>query len=144
MKRQMKRLCGWTLVAALTAVQVTSAQNRTPQSQTTQSRPDVCDSDRTADLQQCFEGKFQASEKKLNAVYQQLMDVLKKKGDPDLINAVQTAERLWVRSRETDCNVYRVAYAGGSFSPLGYTGCRTLIGIQRASLLESFVREFSR
>ena len=104
----------------------------------------VCESDKTDDMQRCASVQLKASEQKLNAAYQQLLAVLRKKGMTDVLKSLQAAEQLWVRSREADCTLYKTAYSGGSLAQLGYTNCLAARGAQRTQQLQTYMEEFSR
>ncbi len=68
---------------------------------------------------QCFITASEAANNKLNRLYTRISKILRAAERDQLV----TAERLWIKYRDVNCNAERNLYSGGSAAPTAYAAC---------------------
>ena len=91
------------------------------------------------DMNICADKDYQASDKKLNAVYAKVMAAL---GDENYKTKLKAAERAWVAYRDTECAFETAENEGGSIHPLVYSGCLTKLTNARTKDLQAYLECF--
>jgi len=91
------------------------------------------------DMNICADKDYQASDKKLNAVYAKVMAAL---GDENYKTKLKAAERAWVAYRDTECTFETAENEGGSIHPLVYSGCLTKLTNARTKDLQAYLECF--
>jgi uncharacterized protein YecT (DUF1311 family) len=95
-----------------------------------------CDPNATQmDLNQCAGAAFEAADKELNALYQQMRHRLA--DDPDTTHLLTVSQRAWVAWRDAECDFASASVAGGSIYPMIRAQCLT-------ERTEARVADFSR
>ena len=84
----------------------------------------------------CAHQEFEASDKKLNQTYQQLLSRLR--GEPRRLLA--TAQQAWVGYRNTTCAYKYDGYTAGSIASMMYSNCLRQVTERRIKDLESYVQ----
>jgi uncharacterized protein YecT (DUF1311 family) len=85
----------------------------------------------TSDLVDCLLKAKAKSEKKMNSVFQQIMDRLK----PTEVERLTEAQNLWSRYREANCSAERSLYGRGTGGPPAYLACLESMARARAKEL---------
>ena len=93
----------------------------------------------TLDQNVCSSQEFQAADKKLNQVYQQLQPKLNSKQKQRLI----VAQRSWLKSRDETCDYESGHFEGGSVAPSIYGYCRARVTKERVKDLERYLEQAS-
>jgi len=75
-----------------------------------------------ASMNRCAEEEFQAADRELNDAYGRLMAALNDEGRRDKL---RSAQRAWIRFRDSKCRYESADNEGGSIYPLVYAGCLT-------------------
>ncbi|TAG62574.1 MAG: DUF1311 domain-containing protein [Oscillatoriales cyanobacterium] len=83
--------------------------------------------------------EFQAADKKLNQVYQQLQPKLNSKQKQRLI----VAQRSWLKFRDESCDYEAGYFEGGSVAPSIYGYCRARVTKERIKDLEGYLEQAS-
>ena len=73
----------------------------------------------TAELVGCLAKAFEASDGKLNSVYQ----TIRKKLDGEDANRLVETQRIWIKYRDANCEAERALYEGGTAARPAYLGC---------------------
>lgn len=95
-----------------------------------------CDNPMTqAEMNACAGIAYQNADRKLNQVYQQLLPKLSTTRKQKLI----TAQRAWIRFRDTSCDFERSEAAGGTMEPMLYSNCLASVTQQRIKDLETYL-----
>ncbi|MEH2249186.1 lysozyme inhibitor LprI family protein [Nostoc sp.] len=89
-----------------------------------------------AAINECTKLSYQNAEKKLNRVYQQLLATLESSRKQKLI----TAQVVWSKFRDTNCEFERSRYEGGSIAPSIYFGCLENITKLRTQQLQEYLK----
>ncbi|MGS0891708.1 lysozyme inhibitor LprI family protein [Burkholderia stagnalis] len=99
---------------------------------------DICktaeESGVTADIRHCLGLKYDAVDKRLNAVYQAKLASLDANGKPRLRND----ERRWLKAREAKCAASRQPDAGGTLALVEQDSCYIEETERRVKVLESW------
>lgn len=95
----------------------------------------ICNGSTTIEINRCLRLNYEAADRKLNKVYQQLMSTLNRQERSRLIKA----ERQWIKSRDRECDREVSINRGGT----GYSGflnqCLERKTRQRTAELESML-----
>ena len=138
----MKNSIVWTTLAAssllLTAGFSLSSKASNTSSQLAQ-QPNCKSPQTTLDMNMCSSQEFQAADKKLNQVYQQLQPKLNSKQKQRLI----VAQRSWLKFRDETCDYESGHFEGGSVAPSIYGYCRARITKERVKDLEGYLEQAS-
>ena len=138
----MKNSIVWTTLAAssllLTAGFSLSSKASNTSSQLAQ-QPNCKSPQTTLDMNMCSSQEFQAADKKLNQVYQQLQPKLNSKQKQRLI----VAQRSWLKFRDETCDYESGHFEGGSVAPSIYGYCRARVTKERVKDLERYLEQAS-
>jgi uncharacterized protein YecT (DUF1311 family) len=93
----------------------------------------------TLDQNVCSSQEFQAADRKLNQVYQQLQPKLNSKQKQRLI----VAQRSWLKFRDESCDYESGHFEGGSVAPSVYGYCRARVTKERIKDLERYLQQAS-
>ncbi len=93
----------------------------------------------TLDQNVCSSQAFQAADKKLNEVYQQLQPKINSKQKQRLI----VAQRSWLKFRDETCDYESGHFDGGSVAPSIYGYCRARVTKERIKDLERYFEQAS-
>ncbi len=93
----------------------------------------------TLDQNLCSSQEFQAADKKLNQVYQQLQPKINSKQNQRLI----VAQRSWLKFRDETCDYESGHFEGGSVAPSVYGYCRARVTKERVKDLEGYLKQAS-
>ncbi len=93
----------------------------------------------TLDQNLCSSQEFQAADKKLNQVYQQLQPKLNSKQKQRLI----VAQRSWLKFRDETCDYEMGQFEGGSVAASTYGYCRARVTKERVKDLERYLEQAS-
>lgn len=85
-----------------------------------------------AGMTACFIQASKAADERLNKTYSRIREVL----SPDEQRDLQSAQRLWLKFRDTNCSAERNLYGGGSAGPTVYAACIEADTRQRTSELK--------
>ncbi len=138
----MKNSIVWTTLAAssllLTAGFSLSSKASNTSSQLAQ-QPNCKSPQTTLDMNMCSSQEFQAADKKLNQVYQQLLPKINSKQKQRLI----VAQRSWLKFRDETCDYESGHFEGGSVAPSIYGYCRARVTKERVKDLEGYLEQAS-
>ncbi|MDZ8109726.1 MAG: lysozyme inhibitor LprI family protein [Nostoc sp. DedQUE12a] len=87
-------------------------------------------------INECSRLFYQNADKKLNAVYQQLLPKLDRTRKQKLI----AAQQAWIKFRDTTCEFERSEYEGGSIAPTIYFGCLENTTKERTQQLQEYLK----
>lgn len=91
----------------------------------------------TADMVVCADREYQAADKKLNRVYQQLQSKLSRNQKQRITNA----QLAWIKFRDTNCDYERGQFEGGTMaSPIGIS-CLAEMTAKRTKELENYLQD---
>ncbi|MEG3917865.1 lysozyme inhibitor LprI family protein [Microcoleus sp. T3_A4] len=93
----------------------------------------------TLDMNVCSSQEFQAADRKLNQVYQQLQPKLNSKQKQRLI----VAQRSWLKFRDESCNYEMGQFEGGTLAASTYGYCRARVTQERVKDLERYLQQAS-
>jgi uncharacterized protein YecT (DUF1311 family) len=93
----------------------------------------------TLDQNLCSSQEFQAADRKLNQVYQQLQAKLNSTQKQRLI----VAQRTWLKFRDESCNYEKGQFEGGSLAASTYVYCRARVTQERIKDLERYLQQSS-
>jgi|SRR5690348_7360696 uncharacterized protein YecT (DUF1311 family) len=85
-----------------------------------------------AEMTSCFIQASKAADERLNKTYSQIREVLSPGEQRDL----QSAQRLWLKFRDTNCSAERNLYGGGSAGPTVQAACIEADARQRTNDLK--------
>ncbi|NJR21227.1 MAG: DUF1311 domain-containing protein [Richelia sp. CSU_2_1] len=91
----------------------------------------------TVDMNLCATQEFQAADRKLNQVYQQLKSLLNSKQQQRLT----AAQRTWIKFRDESCSYEAGRFEGGTLAGSTYGYCRARITQERVKDLERYLQE---
>jgi uncharacterized protein YecT (DUF1311 family) len=87
----------------------------------------------TLAMENCFDKAYRAADSELNQRYGQIAKVLQ----PDELEQLKAAQRLWIQFRDATCTAEGDLYKGGTASTPAYSACREELTRQRASELKT-------
>ena len=87
----------------------------------------------TVAIENCFDKAYRAADSALNQKYNQITKVLQ----PDDLERLRVAQRLWIQFRDATCTAESDLYRGGTASAPAYAACREELTRQRAAELET-------
>jgi len=87
-------------------------------------------------INECSRLSYQNADKKLNAVYQQLLPKLDRSRKQKLI----AAQQAWIKFRDTTCEFERSEYEGGSIASTIYFGCLDNTTKDRTQQLQEYLK----
>ncbi|MEG3860187.1 lysozyme inhibitor LprI family protein [Microcoleus sp. herbarium12] len=93
----------------------------------------------TVDMSICSTQEFEAADKKLNQVYQQILPKLNSKQKQRLT----VAQRSWLKFRDETCNYEAGVFEGGTLAPSIYGYCRAKVTKERIKDLEGYLEQAS-
>lgn len=100
---------------------------------------DDCDNATTqGDMNACAGRQYQAADKALNSVYQQITQRLK--ADADTQKLLVGAQRSWVTFRDAECEFAASGVSGGSVYPLIHLNCLTAQTTSRTQALKQYLK----
>ncbi len=91
----------------------------------------------TLDMNACATQEFQAADRKLNQVYQQLQPKLNSKQQQRLT----AAQRSWIEFRDESCDYERGQFEGGTLAASTYGYCRARVTQERVKDLEGYLKQ---
>ncbi len=112
------------------------ASNNSPQ---LAQQPNCKNPQTTLDMNMCSSQEFQAADKKLNQVYQQLQPKINSKQKQRLI----VAQRSWLKFRDETCDYEMGQFEGGSLAASTYGYCRARVTKERVKDLERYLEQAS-
>jgi uncharacterized protein YecT (DUF1311 family) len=87
----------------------------------------------TLAMENCFDKAYRAADSALNQRYAQISKVLQ----PDDLERLKVAQRLWIQFRDATCTAESDLYSGGTASAPAYSACLEEVTRQRAADLET-------
>jgi len=100
---------------------------------------DECDNATTQlDMNQCAGKQFQAADKELNSLYQQINQRLK--DQPQTKKLLVTTQRAWVAFRDAECDFAASGVEGGSVYPLIHSNCTTALTKDRVKAFKTYLK----
>ena len=87
----------------------------------------------TLAIENCFDKAYRAADSELNQRYSQIAKVLQ----PDDLQRLKVAQRLWIQFRDATCTAESNLYNGGTASVPAYSACLEELTRQRAADLET-------
>ncbi len=102
-------------------------------------QPNCKSAQTTVDMNLCSSQEFQAADRKLNQVYQQLQPKINSKQKQRLI----VAQRSWLEFRDETCDYESGHFEGGSVAPSIYGYCRARVTKERVKDLEGYLKQAS-
>ena len=87
----------------------------------------------TLAIENCFAKAYRAADSELNQRYSQIAKVLQ----PDDLERLKVAQRLWIQFRDATCTAESDLYSGGTASAPAYAACREELTRQRAAELKT-------
>jgi uncharacterized protein YecT (DUF1311 family) len=73
----------------------------------------------TIAMENCFDKAYKAADSELNQMYSQIWKVLQ----PDDLQRLKAAQRLWIQFRDATCTAESDLYNGGTASAPAYSAC---------------------
>jgi uncharacterized protein YecT (DUF1311 family) len=73
----------------------------------------------TLAMENCFDSAYKAADRGLNEMYSQIVKVLQ----PDDLQRLKAAQRLWIQFRDATCTAESDLYNGGTASAPAYSAC---------------------
>lgn len=93
----------------------------------------------TLDMNVCSSQEFQAADRKLNQVYQQLLPKLNSTQKQRLT----VAQRSWLKFRDESCNYEMGQFEGGTLAASTYGYCRARVTQERVKDLDGYLKQAS-
>jgi uncharacterized protein YecT (DUF1311 family) len=87
----------------------------------------------TLAMENCFDRAYKAADSGLNLRYSQISKVLQ----PDELEQLKAAQRLWVQFRDATCTAESDLYKGGTASAPAYSACLEELTRQRTADLKT-------
>ena len=87
----------------------------------------------TVAMENCFDQAYKTADSTLNQKYSQISKVLQ----PDDLQRLKAAQRLWIQFRDATCTAESHLYNGGTASAPAYSACLEEVTRQRAADLET-------
>ena len=91
----------------------------------------------TLDMNVCSTQEFQATDSKLNQVYQQLQAKISSRQKQRLT----AAQRTWIKIRDENCDYAKGQFEGGTLAASTYGYCRARVTQERIKDLEGFLKQ---
>ncbi|WP_282411620.1 lysozyme inhibitor LprI family protein [Pseudomonas sp. PS02303] len=91
-----------------------------------------------ATMNQCAAQQHKATDKELNALYQQITQRLK--SNPDSKKLLLGAQRSWIAFRDAECKFASAGVEGGSVYPLIYSNCVTELTKARVETFKNYLK----
>ena len=91
----------------------------------------------TLDMNVCSSQEFQAADRKLNQVYQQLQAKISSRQKQRLT----AAQGTWIAFRDQNCDYAKGQFEGGSLAASTYGYCRARVTQERIKDLEGFLKQ---
>ena len=91
----------------------------------------------TLDMNVCSTQEFQATDSKLNQVYQQLQAKISTRQKQRLT----AAQLTWIKFRDENCDYAKGQFEGGSLAASTYGYCRARVTQERIKDLEGFLKQ---
>lgn len=88
----------------------------------------------------CSLRDLDASDKKLNELYKEIVGLIDSKSKPLLVQA----QRNWIVVRDNHCKLYEHFYEGGSMMPMMLNSCRKELTDNRIRELHSILEELKQ
>jgi uncharacterized protein YecT (DUF1311 family) len=87
----------------------------------------------TLAMENCFDKAYKAADRGLNQTYSQISKVLQ----PDELEQLKVAQRLWIQFRDATCTAESNLYKGGTASAPAYSACLEELTRQRTADLKT-------
>jgi uncharacterized protein YecT (DUF1311 family) len=87
----------------------------------------------TLAMENCFDKAYKAADRRLNEMYSRISKVLQ----PDEMQQLKVAQRLWIQFRDATCMAESNLYKGGTASTPAYAACLEEVTRLRAADLET-------
>jgi uncharacterized protein YecT (DUF1311 family) len=87
----------------------------------------------TIAMENCFDKAYKAADSGLNQTYSQISKVLQ----PDDLERLKAAQRLWIQFRDATCTAESNLYSGGTASAPAYSACLEELTRQRTADLKT-------
>ena|ERR1700733_13833866 len=87
----------------------------------------------TQAMENCFDKAYKAADSALNQKYGEISKVLQ----PDELQQLKVAQRLWIQLRDATCTAESDLYKGGTASAPAYSACLEELTRQRVAELET-------
>jgi uncharacterized protein YecT (DUF1311 family) len=87
----------------------------------------------TIAMENCFDKAYKAADSALNQRYGQISKVVQ----PDDLQRLKVAQRLWIQFRDATCTAESDLYKGGTASAPAYSACLEELTRQRTADLET-------
>jgi uncharacterized protein YecT (DUF1311 family) len=87
----------------------------------------------TQAMENCFDKAYRAADSGLNQMYGQISKVLQ----PDDLQRLKVAQRLWIQFRDATCTAESDLYIGGTASAPAYSACLEELTRQRVTDLKT-------
>jgi len=87
----------------------------------------------TLAIENCFDRAYKAADSRLNQTYSRISKVLQ----PDQLQQLKVAQRLWIQFRDATCTAESDLYKGGTASAPAYSACREEVTRQRVEDLKT-------
>src|SRR5882757_6492282 len=87
----------------------------------------------TLAMENCFDKAYKAADSGLNQTYSQISKVLQ----PDELEQLKMAQRLWIQFRDATCTAESDLYKGGTASAPAYSACLEELTRQRTADLKT-------
>src|ERR1700721_1625402 len=87
----------------------------------------------TIAMENCFDKAYKAADSGLNQTYSQISKVLQ----PNDLEQLKAAQRLWIQFRDATCTAESNLYNGGTASAPAYSACLEELTRQRAEDLKT-------
>lgn len=88
----------------------------------------------------CSRSQYEKADAELNMAYKRLLRELAGY-ESNLRPKVQTAQLLWIKYRDADCDSEASVYEGGSIRPTIYFSCLASLTVERTKRLKAFLEE---
>jgi uncharacterized protein YecT (DUF1311 family) len=101
--------------------------------------PDPCDNAQTTvEMRNCAGKEYKKADAELNSAYKLLMSKLTDAGHQA---ALKTAQQAWIKYRDANCEFEAYLNRGGTFYPIVYTGCLTVMTTNRTKELRELIEQ---
>ncbi len=84
-------------------------------------------------MENCFDKAYKAADSRLNQTYSEISKVLQ----PDNLERLKVAQRLWIQLRDATCTAESNLYHGGTASAPAYSACLEEVTRQRTADLKT-------
>ncbi|MEG4021766.1 lysozyme inhibitor LprI family protein [Microcoleus sp. S13C4] len=136
----MKKITTWVKLAAssllLTAGLLLPSKASNIPVQVAQ-QPNCKNPQTTVEMNVCSSQEFEAADKKLNQVYQQLQAKISSRQKQRLT----VAQRTWIKFRDENCDYAKGQFEGGSLAASTYGYCRARVTQERIKDLEGYLKQ---